>query len=277
MRRREFTTALASLPVIGVAAETPGSTGTLDSVTIKTDEYNVSHIYVAEDTDRPLYALGYAIGYRQGRHRLFELDLVRHVGYGESAAVFGPSQLPSDIQVNRDLYSDDELDAQFEAADEETRATIEGFAAGINRAIVELASEGELPGEFYALGHVPEPWQPRDTVAIITYLQGFFGVFGGDELHNAKTFAKLTETLGSKRAAYEVYGDLNWQTVPAEHPTSIAPEELSVEGGESIPSFEDVPTDQLELALAAWGAEIWGVDRVTDDSQFDIPDTLTEG
>lgn len=277
MRRREFTTVLASLPVIGVAAGTPGSTDPLDPVTIKTDEYNVSHIYVAEDTDRPMYALGYAIGYRQGRHRLFELDLLRHVGYGESAAIFGPSQLPSDIQINRDLYSDDELDAQFEAADEETRTTIEGFAAGINRAIVELASEGDLPGEFYALGHAPEPWQPRDTVAIIAYLQGFFGVFGGEELHNAKTFATLTETLGSRRAAYEAYGDLNWQTVPDEHPTSIPAEELSVEGGESVPSFEDVPTDQLELALAARDAEIWGVERVSEDSQFTIPDSLTDG
>lgn len=286
MRRREFTTALGGLAGLGLsdrAAAQPGShaAAPTDEVTIRTDAYNVSHVFVPGDADRPLYALGYANGHFQARHRLVELDLLRHVSYGESAAVFGPSQLASDVQVKRDLYSKEQLDAQFERADEETRTTIEGFAAGVNRTIVELASEGELPGEFYALGHAPEPWRPRDTVAIIAYLQGFFGVFGGSELHNARTFATLVETLGSRRAAYEAYGDLNALTVADDHPTAIDPAELTVDGGESVLPFDEVPDDQLELALAARDAEIWGVEYVTSgygaDGAFEVPDAVVEG
>lgn len=277
MRRREFTQAMGGGLAVGFLDASSQRTDPLDELTIKTDEYSVSHIYVPEDADRPLYALGYGIGYRQARHRLVEMDLLRHVGYGESAEVFGPSQLASDIQVKRDLYSKEELEAQFERADAETRQTIEGFSAGVNRAIVELAGEGQLPGEFYALGHAPEPWQPRDTVAIIAYLQGFFGVFGGEELHNAKTFAQLTETLGSKRAAFAAYGDLNTLTVAPTHTTAIDADERTVDGGESVPAFDAVPDEQLDQALAARDAEIWGVTRVTGEGEFTVPDAVAEG
>src|SRR5688572_12700683 len=61
-----------------------GATQAPTQATIKTDEYGVSHIY-ADDA----YTLFYANGYVQARDRLFQLDVLRHVGYGDSAMVAG--------------------------------------------------------------------------------------------------------------------------------------------------------------------------------------------
>jgi len=230
------------------------SSETLGGIEILTDDYGVSHVY-ADDT----YSLSYANGYVQARDRLFEMDVLRHVGYGDSSSVIGPSQLDSDIHVVRDLYGPEEMDRQFEEATETTREAIRGFADGANRAIREMKKTG-LPAEFTALGHEPEEWKPRDTVAIINYLIGFFGVRGGEELDNAKKFAQLRRALGDEREAYEAYGDLNWLRVTDDHTTSIPAEEFTKERGEEVPGYDDVPDEQLEYVEAALDAEVWGVD-----------------
>lgn len=236
----------------------------MPAVELLTDAHNVTHVYVDETEEYveedELYALSYANGYVQARDRLFEMDALRHIGYGDSASVLGPMQLGSDIQVKRDLYSRDELKAQYDDASTVTRVALEGFAAGVNRQLIECLIERDLPAEFLALGHAPEPWSPVDSVAVLAYMVGFFGVDGGTELENAKTFAKLADSLGDERTAYEAYGDLNWLSVPDEHDTTIDTAALTVEGDESIPGYDDVPDEQLALAHAATDAEPWGVD-----------------
>lgn len=225
-----------------------------------TDTDGVSHVY-AEDR----YTLAYANGYVQARDRLFEMDVLRHVGYGDSASVLGPGQLLSDVQVRRDLYSKAELRGQYEAASEETRTTLDAFANGVNRQLVEMATTGSLPAEFVALGHTPEPWSPVDSVAVSAYMLGFFGVFGGDEFGNAERFAELCATGDDERAAFERYGDLNWATAADEHQPTVPPEEMTAAdtpvSAESVPAYADVPEAQLALARAAGEAEPWGMER----------------
>lgn len=233
-------------------------------VELLTDAHNVTHIYV-EGTEEyveeeELYALSYANGYVQARDRLFEMDALRHIGYGDSAGVLGPMQLASDVQVRRDLYTHEELETQYEAASTTVQVSLKGFADGVNRQLVERLVDRELPAEFIALGHAPEPWSPVDSVAVLAYMVGYFGVGGGTELENAKTFARLTETLGDERTAYETYEDLNWLSVPENHYTTIDAAELTVPGGESVPGYENVPDEQLALTHAAAGATPWGVD-----------------
>jgi penicillin amidase len=250
------------------------------SVELLTNRDSVTHVYVEErekteetdqieQTDRTdkneLYALTYANGYVQARDRLFQMDALRHIGYGDSAGILGPMQLESDLQVRRDLYSREELKAQYESANEVTRISLQGFADGVNRQLINRLVAGDLPAEFLALGHAPEPWSPVDSVAVLCYMIGFFGVDGGTELENAKTVTQLVETLSDERTAYETYRDLNWLRVPDEHYTTLDSSELTVDGDESVPEYEEIPDEQFELALAADGAQPWGIDPASSE------------
>ncbi|MWG33556.1 penicillin acylase family protein [Halomarina oriensis] len=217
-------------------------------VELLTDEYGVSHVYADSR-----YALGYGQGYAQARDHLFQMDVLRHVGYGDSASVLGPGQVASDRQVRRDLYTEAQLEQQLRGLRPEARAHLEGFAAGVNRRRAEAMRD--LPAEFLTLGHLPEPWKPVDTVAILAYTIGVFGVFGGHEIGNAARFARLEETLGDRATAYEAYGDLNWLRVPDDHTATL---DDTHDGGEDLLGFDDVPDEQFDLAEAALGAVPWG-------------------
>jgi penicillin amidase len=268
MKRRTFTQGLGAAVGTGLLGGiASGRADTLAEIEIQTTEHGESHVY-ADD----LYALSYGNGYVQARDRLFEMDALRHVGYGDSAAIIGPSQLGSDISVRRDLYSEAEMESMYEDASETTRTALEGFADGVNRRIVELAGTGDLPGEFAALGHAPEPWDPVDSIAAISYAIGYFGVSGGGELGNAKTLAHLFEEFDDPAEAYEAYGDLNTLRTPEAHYASIPATDKTVEAGETIPdALEELPERQREFVSAAADAEPWGV-----QTEVDLPEDLAD-
>jgi penicillin amidase len=272
MERRTFIQGLGG--AAGLAAGVGTGAGSLpqsssEEVEILRDEYGEPHVYADS-----LYGLGYGNGYAQAGDRLFQMDVVRHVGYGNSAAVLGPAQIPSDVQVKRDLYSREEIDRQWEEADPKFRETVRGFADGVNRRMIEMAASGDLPAEFAALGHAPEPWRPQDTVAAINYLIGFFGVSGGAELENAKTLYTHEENLGSWEAAFEAYGDRNWLQTTEDHYTSLSAADGRVEGGETAPDAWDALPDEQRHFLAAADPEAvepWGVTDVA------LPDAVVDG
>ncbi|MFA5943867.1 MAG: penicillin acylase family protein, partial [Candidatus Thermoplasmatota archaeon] len=221
--------------------------------TIKTDAFGVSHIY-ADDT----YTLFYANGYVQARDRLFQLDLLRHNGYGDSAIIAGSSQLASDMAVRRDLYTADEIRAQFDRAEPAIQDALQAYSDGVNRFMAEAVSKNALPGEFAALGRVPEPWTPYDSIASVNYLIGYFGVGGGEELAHAQKLAALASTLGSREAAHAAFADLSWATVDDAY-TSIPSADKQVQGCESVPLLADVPAAQIDQALASTNAVPFGI------------------
>ncbi|HUR25097.1 MAG TPA: penicillin acylase family protein [Candidatus Thermoplasmatota archaeon] len=220
---------------------------------IRTDGYGVPHIYADDE-----YTLFYANGYVQARDRLFQLDVLRHVGYGDSAVIAGAGQLASDMAVRRDLYSPAEIHAQFDGAEPAIKEALQAYADGVNRFIAEAGARDSLPAEFLALGRVPEPWTPYDSVASIDYLIGYFGVGGGQELEHAQKLTALTGSLGSLEAAHAAFADLSWATVDDAY-TSIAAADKQVQGCESVPAFAEVPAEQLAEALSSMGAVPFGV------------------
>lgn len=240
------------VPAEGNAASGPARAAP-STATIKTDDFGVAHIY-ADDA----YSLFYANGYVQARDRLFQMDVLRHVGYGDSARVAGPGQLDSDLAVRRDLYTRDEVIQQFESADPSGKDNLWAFTDGVNRFIAEATARNQLPAEFAALGHVPEPWTPYDSVAAINYLIGYFGVGGGEELANAQKLAALTGSLGGVEAAHAAFADLSWLEATDAY-TSIPAADKRVLGCESVPELADVPPEQVDAALAAAGAVPFGV------------------
>lgn len=268
MKRRTFlgATGATAAGLLGTGPASAQIETPIEDVEILTDEYGVSHIY-AED----VYSLSFGNGYVQARDRLFQMDAVRLLGRGESARWLGPGQLASDIEVRRDLYSREEINQQWEDASETTREALRGYADGVNRRISEMAAQGNLPGEFVALGRVPEPWKPEDSIAFINYAIGFFGVNGGSELSNARTLAEMFENFDSEREAWEAYGDHNRVVVPDEHYGSVDEDEIETTD-EAALDYDDLSPEQLEAIRAAKDAEPWGV-----NSALELPDGLTEG
>lgn len=226
--------------------EVPGAPAILGptTATIKTDGFGVSHIYA----DDP-YSLWFANGYVQARDRLFQMDILRQVGYGESARHLGDGQLGLDFEIHRELYTREELQAQLDAAPEEGREVLQAFADGVNRFMLEAPARDQWPAEFAAVGRVPPPWQPLDSVALINYLIGFFGVDGGSELSNLHRLAQLESTLG-EADAWHALEDWVWLRADDTY-TSIHPDDLVLNGCESPSNRDTIGLQAAHLGAAA--------------------------
>lgn len=195
------------------------------TVTLKTDAYGVTHIY-ADD----LYSLFYANGYVQARDRLVQMDILRQVGYGESAKHLGTGQLALDGSIHRTMYTREEIQAQYDAAPDEGKQVLEAFSDGVNRWMKEAKARDQWPAEFAALSRAPPEWTPVDSVALINYLIGYFGVSGGNELDNLKRLGQLQETLGETKG-WDALED--WVPMRATDTyTSIHPDDLILNGCE---------------------------------------------
>lgn len=223
------------------------------SVTIVRDAYGVPHVY-ADDAR----ALFFGNGYAMAQDRLFQMDVLRHVGRGESAEVLGPAQLGMDIAARRDLYTEEERTQQWLGLPADQREALVGFAEGVNAWINETrADPTKLSAEFYAIAHPPEPWIPEDTVAIADYLLSIFGVGSGDqELSNAQLLLQLTKTL----PADEVEGafhDLVWMYDNSTYST-IPENEARYDSTEMWQRFADVPAAQWAATWAAANATPFG-------------------
>ena len=244
-----------------------------EGVDLLTDETGVSHVY-----GERLYAVGYGQGSAQARDRLFQLDLLRSIGRGELSRIIGPGELSQDISNTRQLYTDAELQEQWERANEDTREMIRGYTDGVNNRMDAMKSRGELPGEFTLLGREPRDWRPTDTVATIAFTIGRFGVSGGGELSNLSTVDTLFDRVEgedpstpdrfeSRAEAWAAYGDMNSVEVPAGHYGSLRADELAgtdregaVPTGERALPYDAVPEEQLDL-LSVTDTEPWGLEE----------------
>ena len=237
-----LTASAATLPGPTVQlAPAPGQT-----VTIQRDAYGVPHIYA--DT---AHALFYGNGYAMAQDRLFQMDVLRHVGRGQATEVLGPSQLALDIAARRDLYNEAERTQQFLGLPQDQQLAFWGFADGVNAWINETRLDPtKLSAEFYAIGHPPEAWIPEDSVAIADYLLSVFGVGSGDaELANAQLLAQLQSKLPPAEAE-KAFHDLVWlvdndsySTIPASEGTFSSPEHAL--------AFSDIPALQWDATRAA--------------------------
>jgi penicillin G amidase len=239
---------LLVLPAAAVVPEAPASVGV---ATILRDTYGVPHIFA--DT---AYDLWYANGYAQAHDRLFAMDAFRHIGRGEAARVLGPGLLGSDLQQRRDGYTEAERLETFLAMDPEFQQTVQAFADGVNRGIAEMAAQGNLPAEFAALSHAPEPWTPLDTIAVADFLLDHFGNGGGEELANVRLLDHLQSAL-APHDAEAAFGDVVWGVSDTAYPTI---RRGAYEGPVVLPkAFAAMPGEQAEVVEAARIAQPFGV------------------
>jgi len=165
------------------AARVPASTGRVLAsvgarVEIERDAHGIPHIYAARDAD-----LFFGFGFATGQDRLFQLDYLRRKASGRLAEILGPSALELDL-VARTIGLRRIAEAEWKQLNDETRALVEAYSAGLN-ALIDATRENP-PIEFDLLDYRPEPWSPVDCLAIECefrwYLTGRFPIIVMPEL-----------------------------------------------------------------------------------------------
>ncbi len=190
--------------------------GLSQSVEIVRDEYGVSHIYAQTPED-----LFFAEGYVHAQERFWQMEFQRRTGAGRLSEIFGSTTLSTDRWLRH--YGFYQLaQKSFDMMNENTRAVLEAYSAGVN-AYIQDRSPGRLGLEFTLLNLQGvkweiEPWQPADSIVwayMMVYDQG--GKPPGD-LINMNKLAVLGETM---------YADLN-PPYREDRPTIIQPEDFNV-------------------------------------------------
>ncbi len=123
-------------------------------VEIDFDELGVPHVRAQSMDD-----LALAVGFLHARDRGWQLELMRHASQGRLSEVLGADLLEVDLQLRLLTLRLDETVANLPAAD---LARVEAYCAGVNRGREELPR----PLEMKLLGLDPQPWTPRDVIAI---------------------------------------------------------------------------------------------------------------
>ncbi len=170
------------------------ATGLQQSVQIKRDVSDVTHIFAQTDTDA-----AFALGYTHAQERSWQLETNRRVMHGLLSEVFGAATLETD-QLMRSLGIIRAAQKQFDALPAENRAILKAYTDGING--FHASSTQALPPEFHVLGIKPALWQPTDSLGWSLMMALDLGGNWGVE------FARLS-------AAQKVPTAQLWQLFPA--------------------------------------------------------------
>jgi penicillin amidase len=158
-------------------------------VRVVRDRLGVPHLFAEWPQDA--YC---GLGYVMASDRLWQMDLMRRLGSGRVAEIFGRPFLALDAAAHT-------LDLPAAAA--QAAASVAGeaaevaaaFAAGINARL----TAAPLPPEFELLGYRPGPWRPVDSIAI-EYFVGF--ALGLENLEPKLVLARALGALGVTRGAW---------------------------------------------------------------------------
>ncbi|MDP5306072.1 penicillin acylase family protein [Paracoccus spongiarum] len=152
--------AVRSLPDYGASYRMQGLSAPVEIV--RSTE-NVPHIFGQSDTD-----MFFALGVAHAQDRLFQMILLRRAAQGRLAEVEGSRAFASDALARRlELYRS--AAASVDAQDQDTRAALEAYAAGVNQWIAEVNENalGRGAPEFFLYPQQIAFWQPADSLAIL--------------------------------------------------------------------------------------------------------------
>jgi acyl-homoserine lactone acylase PvdQ len=194
-------------------------------IIVRDKGYGVPHIYGATDDD-----VEFGAGYAGAEDRLFLMDVLRHTARAQLSSFVGGS--PGNREMDRTQwaiapYNEEDLQKQIDLAPtvygdagrqlvERGNAFVDGINAYINAA---LSNPSKLPGEYAALGKLPQTWTLRDVIAEASLIGGIFGKGGGNELRSALLLQALEKRFGSKRGR-RAWHDFRSKNDP-EAPTTI--------------------------------------------------------
>lgn len=169
-------------------------------VEILHDRWGIAHIYAQNADD-----LFFAQGWVAAQDRLFQIDLWRRVGLGQTAEILGPSALPADRFARLIRYRGN-IDAEWKSYSPDTKQIATAFTRGINAYIEHLGEK--LPIEFQILGYRPAKWHPEDVLARMS------GIVMSRNFVQEIARARLVAVVGVDKAR---------QLAPTDPPVDYAP------------------------------------------------------
>ncbi|MBN2808190.1 MAG: penicillin acylase family protein [Deltaproteobacteria bacterium] len=188
-------------------------TPVLASVTTSRDAQGVWFVRGPEDA--PIDEVFAAVGYAVACDRLWQAETFRRSGLGTLAEILGPDQLETDVFVRTIGYSKIELEEAFANFDDESKAVINGYCAGFNQRLAEIAADPALlPFEFAMLKLMPAPWVPTDILAWQALMLRKFDceALERGQLDNAVLYQRLLGKFPDSGTA--MFADLRWSNDP---------------------------------------------------------------
>lgn len=137
--------------------------GLEEQVDIHYTEYGIPHIYAKSEKDAY-----YAFGYIHAQDRLWQMDLLRHVGSGTLSELFGSDLVKTDKYLRTmglDKYARESA-RDYIARNHKTLPLVRAYLAGINDFIASNAK----PLEHTVLGIDVEPFTEENVFEVITYM-----------------------------------------------------------------------------------------------------------
>jgi penicillin G amidase len=125
-------------------------------IRIERDAMGVPSITAQSDEDA-----AFGLGFVHAQDRLFQMELMRRLGAGRLAEIFGKEALPIDKEMRvLGLYRAAEAEIPYLSG--QVNRTFAAYAAGVNAFLV--ARRGALPPEFLLFRFAPGPWREADSL-----------------------------------------------------------------------------------------------------------------
>ena len=204
--------------------------GLHERVDVYRDPQGIPHIRAGNAHDA-----FFAQGFVHAQDRLWQMDFDRRRAYGRWAEYAGPVGVEQDILMRR-LGLGASAMSDYDAFDDETRAMLDAYTAGINAFISTTKS---LPAEYDLVSGKPEPWQPWDPCASFKVRHVLMGVF-----HRKLWRVRQLKTVGEELLVKLRAG-------------SSAPDPLIVPPGVNYREMPDGVSDSQLHAEAVAGVREW--------------------
>ncbi len=213
--------------------------GLKEPVEVLRDRWGIPHIYASNAED-----LFFTQGFIAAQDRLFQIDLWRRMGIGETAEVVGKSGLEADRFARLLKYRGDR-DAEWASYAPDARQIATAFTRGINAYIDHIGDR--LPLEFQLLHVRPKKWQPEDCLGRMS------GIIMSRNFRNELARAELVAAVGVEKAR---------RIAPTDPPRAYAPAAgLDLAGiNRSILAGYNAAVKTPPFKLGGDGSNNWAVD-----------------
>ncbi|QDY69033.1 penicillin acylase family protein [Qingshengfaniella alkalisoli] len=137
--------------------------GVAAPVEIVRDTANVPHIF--GETDQDTF---FGLGFVHAQDRLWQMTMMRRTAQGRLSELFGERTIGIDETMRRlDLYR--LAERSFAVQDDQTKAALEAYAAGVNAWLAQVndGARGRGAPEFFLFQPSIAPWRPADSLAVI--------------------------------------------------------------------------------------------------------------
>lgn len=187
-------------------------------------EYGIPHIYANDQLDA--YR---SLGYIHAKERLWQMDLLRHVGSGTLSEMFGPDMIKNDIFLRTmgiGLYAKASSEAYI-SRNHQSLLVVDAYLEGINAYIQKKPK----PLEHTLLSLEIDPFDVTDVFEILTYMAFSFS-------NGHITDPVLTELTHKLDSSY--LQDLNVYHYPEESTLKTFDDRYSKQASETIALLESL-------------------------------------